>query len=247
MGRRRSGGCSRRRASFLHLLASVGSPPFVLEASIDPYRQCPNGWFRPSVVPSVSRDLRGVGSSVELDGLTGMSCSTAGHPETRPQESYPTVPVRRQERSIMGILRAVEWRSTRPVDETDVLIRSAMSAVAMEPDGRGGSIDAKSKRSLRKNRWAAEVSAEIAPYRSGSTVRWQVDMLGTKHFEILDEITDHLPEGVLDDRGIQAAVQRLGLHRVFGQSLVGKRFGTSTTSLPRTRMSWCWAKGNMAA
>ncbi len=147
----------------------------------------------------------------------------------------------------MGILRAVEWRSTRPVDETDVLIRSAMSAVGMEPDGPVGSIDAKSKRSLRKNRWAAEVSAEIAPYRSGSTVRWQVDMLGTKHFEILDEITDHLPEGVLDDRGIQAAVQRLGLHRVFGQSLVGKRFGTSTTSLPRTRMSWCWAKGNMAA
>jgi hypothetical protein len=92
-----------------------------------------------------------------------------------------------------------------------------MTSVGIDPEGPVGTIEAKSKRSLRRNRWAAEVSAQIAPHPNGSAVRWQVDMVGTKHFEILDEIADHLPDGLLDDRGIEAAVERLGLHRVFGR------------------------------
>lgn len=114
----------------------------------------------------------------------------------------------------MGVLRVVEWRSTRPVDPTDALIRSAMEQVSMEPAGGVGTIEATSKRSLLKHRSAAEVRAEIAPRAGGSNIRWHVDMLGTRHFDLLDEIADHLPDDVLHDRGIAAAVARAGLFRV---------------------------------
>jgi hypothetical protein len=117
---------------------------------------------------------------------------------------------------IVGI-RVVEWRSTRPVDLTDAFIRSAMGSASMEPAGGVGTIEATSKRSLLKNRSAAEVRAEIAPWAGGSSIRWRVDTLGTKHFEVLDEIADHVPDGVLDDRGIAAAVVRAGLLHVLGR------------------------------
>jgi len=117
----------------------------------------------------------------------------------------------------MGILRVVEWRSTRPVDQTDPLIRSAMESVSMQPAGCVGSIVATSKRSLLKHRPAAEVRAEIASRAAGSSIRWHVDTLGTKHFDLLDEIAGHLPDGVLDDRGIAVAVARVGLLRVLGR------------------------------
>jgi hypothetical protein len=116
----------------------------------------------------------------------------------------------------MGVLRVVEWRSTRPVDQTDALIRSAMESVSMEPAGGVGTIEATSKRSLLRNRSAAEVRVEIAPRAGGSSIRWHVDTFGTKHLDLLDEIADHLPD-VLDDRGIAAAVARAGLLRVLGR------------------------------
>jgi hypothetical protein len=111
----------------------------------------------------------------------------------------------------MGILRVVEWRSTRPVDQTDALIRSAMESVSMEPTGAVGTIEATSRRSLLKHRSAADVRAEIAPRAGASSIHWHIDTLGTKHFDLLDEIADHLPDDVLDDRGISAAVARVGL------------------------------------
>ncbi len=81
----------------------------------------------------------------------------------------------------MGILRVVEWRSTRPVDQPDALLRSAMASA--------------STRSLRKNRAATVVKTEI-----------------------LGEIADHLPDGVLDDRGITTALARAGLLRLRGRT-----------------------------
>jgi hypothetical protein len=48
-------------------------------------------------------------------------------------------------------------------------------------------------------------------------VRWKIDTLGNKHFAILDEIAEHLPDEMLDDQGIGQAVQNLGLHRIFGR------------------------------
>jgi hypothetical protein len=118
----------------------------------------------------------------------------------------------------MGILRVVEWRSTQPADQTDTLIRSAMESVSVEPAGGIETIEATSTRSLLKNRPAAEVRVEIVPRAAGCSIRWHVDMPGTKHFDLLDEIAGHLPDGVLDDRGITAAVARVGLLRVLGRN-----------------------------
>ena len=118
----------------------------------------------------------------------------------------------------MGILRVVEWRSTQPVDQTDALVRSAMESVSLEPAGGVGTIEATSRRSLVKNRSAAEVRAEISPRAVGSSIRWHVDVVGAKHFDLLDEIAYHLPDGVLDDRGVAAAVARVGLLRVLGRT-----------------------------
>jgi hypothetical protein len=103
------------------------------------------------------------------------------------------------------------------VDLTDALIRSALESVSLEPAGPVGTIEVTSQRSLLKHRSAAMVRAEIAPRGVGSSIRWQVDMPGTKHFDLLDEIADQLPDGVLDDRGMAAAVARFGLLRVLGR------------------------------
>lgn len=117
----------------------------------------------------------------------------------------------------MSVLRVVEWRSTQSVDQTDALVRLAMESVSLQPAGADGTIEATSRRSLLKNRPAAEVRAEITSQAIGSSIRWRVDMPGTKHFDVLDEIADHLPDGVLDDRGIVAAAVRVGLLRVLGR------------------------------
>ncbi|GAA0811630.1 PH domain-containing protein [Spirilliplanes yamanashiensis] len=117
----------------------------------------------------------------------------------------------------MGILRTTEWRSTRAPHETDAALRAAMAKLSMEVSGPVGAIEAASKRSLMKNRWAAKISAQLTPRGDGAAVRWRVDALGDKHFDILDDIAAELPAGLLDDQGIAAAVADLGLHRVFGR------------------------------
>jgi hypothetical protein len=44
---------------------------------------------------------------------------------------------------------------------------------------------------------------------------------GTKHYELLDEIAEHVPDDVFDDQGVTAAVERLGkVGRMFGRKEV---------------------------
>ncbi len=118
----------------------------------------------------------------------------------------------------MGILRVVEWRSRRPVDQTDALLRSAIASASIRPAGRVATIVATSKRSLRKNRAATVVRAEIAPRPGGGSSRSQIDTPGSNHGDLPGEIADHLPDGVLDDRGITTALARAGLLRLRGRS-----------------------------
>lgn len=86
----------------------------------------------------------------------------------------------------------------------------------------GNRVSASSARSLRKNRWAAEVIADVSALPEGSEVTWRIEMAaGTKHFELLDSIAELIPEAVFDDRGIAAAVERLGkASRMFGRKEV---------------------------
>ena len=75
-----------------------------------------------------------------------------------------------------------------------------------------------SKRSLRKNRWAATVTAAVRPETPTSTVvDWSVDMLGDKHHEVLAEILDATTIPI-DDLGVGDALNRLGkMGRFFGR------------------------------
>lgn len=78
------------------------------------------------------------------------------------------------------------------------------------------SLRASAARSIRKNRWAAEIAVEVSSCADGAQARVTVDMLGTKHFDVLMEITDNLAE-LIDDRGVGSAAERLGkAGRFFG-------------------------------
>ena len=72
-----------------------------------------------------------------------------------------------------------------------------------------------------KNRWAAELSIDLTPLGSGTCATCKVDMLGNKHFELLDAIAEAVGDDAFDDRGIQQAIERLGkASRVFGRKEV---------------------------
>ena len=121
----------------------------------------------------------------------------------------------------MGIVRTVEWSlSVAPV-EAERRVRDALLAVGMEAEHHAGTIVATSKRSMLKNRWAAEVTIDLAPLHSGTQATCRVDMAGTKHYALLDEIAEAVGDDAFDDRGIQQAIDRLGkASRIFGRKEV---------------------------
>src|SRR5215204_2193172 len=91
----------------------------------------------------------------------------------------------------------------------------------MSPEGGPGHIRAKSGRSLRKNRWAAEIAMNLEPLDGGTLVVARVDMIGNKHYALLSEIVEHAGDDLFDDRGIADAVARLGkMGQVFGRKEV---------------------------
>src|SRR5687768_4868362 len=106
----------------------------------------------------------------------------------------------------MGIVRTVEWKLTCSTAEADTRFRNAFTALDLEPTGPPGSITGKAKRSILKNRWAAEISADLTAVTGGTAAVCRVDMAGTKHFEILGELAENVGEEVLDDRGVGEAV-----------------------------------------
>lgn len=61
----------------------------------------------------------------------------------------------------MGIIRTVEWRLVCTPEETDGRIRSAFEKLDLSPEGLPGHIVGRAKRSMLKNRWAAEVVVDV--------------------------------------------------------------------------------------
>ncbi|MFE6861219.1 SHOCT domain-containing protein [Nocardia sp. NPDC057668] len=110
----------------------------------------------------------------------------------------------------MGIVRNVAIRVLAPYEQAYPAIEHGMKALGVEITRRGNPLLAESKRSLRKNRWAATLSAGFRPESPSSTViEWTVDMMGSKHIELIDDITaaGGLP---IDDHGLTAALDRIG-------------------------------------
>ncbi len=119
----------------------------------------------------------------------------------------------------MAIARSVEWKLTCPPDDADLRVREAMRQLGIEPEGSPGAIRGKSKRSLMKNRWSANVAVDISPATGGSMAVCRVEMpAGTKHYEVLADIAEAVGDDVFDDRGLTAAIERLDwASRLFGR------------------------------
>jgi hypothetical protein len=121
----------------------------------------------------------------------------------------------------MGIVRTVEWRLICPPEETKERLRQALDSLGIETSSDNGSLRGKTSRSLRRNRWAAEISIDVDPLQEGSRAVCHVDMVGSKHYAILDELAEALGEDAFDDRGIASAIERLGkVGRIFGRKEV---------------------------
>jgi hypothetical protein len=121
----------------------------------------------------------------------------------------------------VGIVRTVEWKLTCSPAEADARFRQAFAHLNLNPEGPPGSIHGAAKRAIMKNRWAAEVTVDLAPAEGGTAAICRVDMAGTKHFEVLGDIAEAVGDDVYDDRGVADAVQRLGkAGRIFGRKEV---------------------------
>lgn len=112
-------------------------------------------------------------------------------------------------------------------EEADRRLCEAVAAAGMEVGGSPGAIRAKASRAIRKNRWAADVSIDLAPLGSGSSATCRVDMpAGTKHFEILSDIA----EAVGDDAFATVVFsRRLNVLEKPAASSAAKKSGTSST------------------
>jgi hypothetical protein len=77
------------------------------------------------------------------------------------------------------------------------------------------------RRSLRKNRWAAEINIDLEPLNGGTLAVTRVDMLGNKHYALLSEIVENAGDDLFEDQGVTDAVERLGkMGRLFGRKEV---------------------------
>lgn len=117
----------------------------------------------------------------------------------------------------MGIVKNSSTRILAPYETAYPAVIAAFHAAGVEVPVAGNPIVGETKRSLRKNRWAATVTAALRPETPTTTiVDWSVDMLGDKHGELRGEILEALKVPV-DDLGVGDALNRLGkTGRFFG-------------------------------
>lgn len=117
----------------------------------------------------------------------------------------------------MGIVRNSSTRILAPYESAYPAVVAAFRAAEVEVPVAGNPIVGETRRSLRKNRWAATVTAALRPETPTTTVvDWSVDMQGTKHGELRGEVLDAL-QLPIDDLGVADALNRLGkMGRFFG-------------------------------
>ena len=117
----------------------------------------------------------------------------------------------------MGIKRTVEVRVLEPPGAALAALREGAETAGMTVrDESESGFAAAAKRALLKNRWAAEIRVDVQPSADATVAEITVDMIGTKHLSLVNELTEPLAEQI-DDRGLNEAKERLGKPgRVFG-------------------------------
>jgi hypothetical protein len=115
-------------------------------------------------------------------------------------------------------VRNSSTRILTPYESAYPAVLTAIHTVGIDVPVAGNPIVGETKRSVRKNRWAAAVTASIRPEAPSTTVvDWSIDMLGDKHGEVLAEIHDAITVPI-DDLGVAEALDRLGkMGRFFGR------------------------------
>ena len=118
----------------------------------------------------------------------------------------------------MGIKRTVEWKLRCSPPEAESRLRQALQDMDLPDDGEPGVIRASVKRSLIRNRWAAEVEIQLEPLAGETLATTRVEMNGTKHYDLLNEFAGKIGDDLFDDRGATEAIERLGkVGRIFGR------------------------------
>lgn len=91
--------------------------------------------------------------------------------------------------ALMGIVRNSSTRLLAPYDRAFAATVQAMKDVDIDVLQSDNPIVGEAKRSLRKNRWAARITAALRTETNSSTlVDWTVDMAGDKHPALIAEI-----------------------------------------------------------
>jgi hypothetical protein len=118
----------------------------------------------------------------------------------------------------MGFVREGQTRVFAPAATAAAWIAQGMQVAGVVGiDSTAHVVSGRTNFSLGRNRHKAEVSFAADPESAESTIlNWSVDMLGDKHFEIVDEILAASRLAV-DDLGVTDALNRLGkMGRFFG-------------------------------
>lgn len=89
----------------------------------------------------------------------------------------------------MAVVRTVNWKLSVSPDEADRRIRDALVSLGMELGSQDGAIRATSQRSMKRNRWASQISIDLQPMQQGTMALCRIEMPGgNKHMQILKEV-----------------------------------------------------------
>lgn len=115
------------------------------------------------------------------------------------------------------ISRTVQWTLlTDPTTALEVLPPAVEAAKFTVKSLSPSEIAIDVPRALLSNQWGAKITGVIIPDADKTHIEWRVDGLGNKHYKHLIRISEGLPEGLLDDHGIQEAASNVAL-RIFGR------------------------------
>lgn len=110
----------------------------------------------------------------------------------------------------MSIVRTAEFLLNPDVLNAKSRFENVLSNLDIQIESTSETnIKASTARAIRKNRWASNITIDFLNDSGTQLVRISVDMQGTKHYEIIDEILEPLRD-LIDDRGLIDAVNKLG-------------------------------------
>lgn len=111
----------------------------------------------------------------------------------------------------MAIVETIIWRFACPPERATDLIVAAFDTLDLKPERDGNDVRGKAARNMLRNRWKGKLLAEITPTGDGSSrVKLTVDAAGDAHGLIMGEIHEQIPDDIVEDDGIAAAVEALG-------------------------------------